>query len=312
MATTMRRWHRDRTRFRHRFRPRFRSSVRPHGWASCCLVLVLFIGALDASWAQASNAPEPPEPQEAGTFVFDAAASVRLVRDLTLGVPGLAPNALPPDQTLLEPPTSDLPSADPASPDAPSSGPPSADPEAREWVPFEWAMVSIQNPQEACPDGVCTDAALHLLLTLALDGSHVAVVSDVVGRVMSVHDASPAPWGDPAGPPWATLRAPRAHATIHSPLRVEGEASRWMFEADFPVGLFTTDGKAFASGYASATEAWMTVGAVPFQGELTFDPPPAGTRAFLVLTRANPSDLAVHSAFVLVPVTVAEVASTLQ
>lgn len=308
MVTSVRRWHRDRTRLR----PRVRSSGRPFAWASCCLVLVLFIGVLNASWVQASNAPEPPEPQGADAFVFDAAASVRLVRGLTLGLTGLAPNTLLPAQTLPEPPTSDLPSAEPSSPDPLSSALSSYDPEAREWVSFEWAMVSIQNPEEACPDGVCTDGALRLLITLALDGSHVAVVTDVTGQVMSVHDATPAPWDDPAGRPWATLTAPRAHATIHSPLGVEGEASRWMFEADFPVGLFTTDGKAFASGYASATEAWMTVEAVPFQGELTFDPPPAGTRAFLVLARANPSDLAVHSAFVLVPVTVAEVATTLQ
>lgn len=91
------------------------------------------------------------------------------------------------------------------------------------------------------------------------------------------------------------LSEPQPLATVNSPMTITGEArGSWYFEATFPVVLTNWDGLIIAEGYATADGDWMTEEFVPFSATLEFETPDYGERGFLILQKANPSDLPEH------------------
>ena len=87
--------------------------------------------------------------------------------------------------------------------------------------------------------------------------------------------------------------SPVPGASIRSPLAIRGRArGSWFFEGDFPVVLRDHAGTVVAAGFVTATGEWMTDRFVPFEGTLSFKPPPGGDRGLLVFRKDNPSDRA--------------------
>jgi hypothetical protein len=98
------------------------------------------------------------------------------------------------------------------------------------------------------------------------------------------------------------VHAPLPDALVESPLRVSGEArGTWYFEATFPVALLDAEGRALVKTYAQAKGEWMTESFVPFESELSFEPPGSATGT-LVLEKNNASGLPEHADALRVPV----------
>ncbi len=100
------------------------------------------------------------------------------------------------------------------------------------------------------------------------------------------------------------VSSPEPDQKISSPLKVSGIAKGgWFFEAGFPVRLLDTEGNLLASASARAQGEWMTENFVPFEAELIFDSKgKSNDRGFLILERANPSNLPENSEQISVPV----------
>jgi hypothetical protein len=97
---------------------------------------------------------------------------------------------------------------------------------------------------------------------------------------------------------------PAMESSVASPIRVTGEArGTWFFEANFPIRLEGEDGATIAASFATALGEWMTEDYVEFEATVAYPPPAKGTRARLVLMRANPSGLAENDAELVIPVT---------
>lgn len=95
---------------------------------------------------------------------------------------------------------------------------------------------------------------------------------------------------------------PKENETIRSPLRVTGEArGNWYFEANFPIRLYTEDGKEIAVAIAQAQGEWMTTEFVPFLATLSF-PAPTTEKGILVLEKDNPSGLPENEAQIRIPI----------
>ncbi len=99
------------------------------------------------------------------------------------------------------------------------------------------------------------------------------------------------------------VEAPAPGQDVTSPLTVSGQAvGPWFFEGSFPLEIVTLDGELVATGYVTADGEWMTTDFVGFGGAIEFEVAQA-TAAYLVLRRANPSDLPENDAAVRVAVT---------
>jgi len=87
------------------------------------------------------------------------------------------------------------------------------------------------------------------------------------------------------------ISEPRAHGVVSNPIQVKGKVpGSWTFEANFGVELLDAHRKSVATGYASVDGNWMTKKDVTFTALLPFEPP--GTSSgYLVLHKANPSDI---------------------
>lgn len=102
------------------------------------------------------------------------------------------------------------------------------------------------------------------------------------------------------------VATPLPHATIRSPLIVQGEArGNWFFEASFPVRLLNETGKEIAIGIAQAGGDWMTEKFVPFTATLRFQEPITGNGT-LVLEKDNPSGLPDRADALQIPVVFSE------
>lgn len=87
------------------------------------------------------------------------------------------------------------------------------------------------------------------------------------------------------------VNSPRPNEIISSPLQITGEArGTWYFEADFPVRLYDSAGRALALGVATAQDDWMTTEFVPFELTLTFDRPET-QEGFLIFEKDDPVGL---------------------
>ena len=95
---------------------------------------------------------------------------------------------------------------------------------------------------------------------------------------------------------------PVAYDIVSSPLIVSGQArGTWFFEAVMPIKLVDADGNVITSHYVTAQTDWMTEDFVPFMGELEFSVLP-DTSGFLIIEKANPSDLPENSGQYSVPI----------
>ena len=87
------------------------------------------------------------------------------------------------------------------------------------------------------------------------------------------------------------VTAPLFEEEVASPLAIKGRAKgNWFFEADAPVEIQDRDSNKIAESYIKAEGEWMTNDFVEFSGTIEFDKAD-GERGFLVLKKANPSDL---------------------
>ena len=99
------------------------------------------------------------------------------------------------------------------------------------------------------------------------------------------------------------VTAPAADSAVSSPLTVTGEVKgSWSFEATFPVELVDGDRNPVAQGFATLQGDWMTTEYVPFEGTLEFAPPAGVSEGFLILRKANPSDLPENDDSVEIPI----------
>lgn len=88
------------------------------------------------------------------------------------------------------------------------------------------------------------------------------------------------------------INYPTIGQTITSPLSVAGQAKgTWYFEATFPLALIDQRGQTVAESFATAKDDWMTENFVPFEGEISFTPPPGQTKGTLIFKKDNPSGL---------------------
>lgn len=125
-----------------------------------------------------------------------------------------------------------------------------------------------------------------------------AVLSISCGR----GDPAPSRVPDRAANDNIRVSAPSPGALIASPLTVTGEARGiWYFEASFPVRLIDAAGNQLAIVPAQAKGEWMTSNFVPFEVQLSFGAPPAGS-GFLILQKDNPSGLPEHADSLVIPV----------
>ncbi|MFA5358988.1 MAG: GerMN domain-containing protein [Patescibacteria group bacterium] len=89
---------------------------------------------------------------------------------------------------------------------------------------------------------------------------------------------------------------------ISSPLEFTGQAKgSWFFESSFPVKIIDDKGQELGSGIATAQGDWMTEDFVPFTAKVDFKHGQA-TSGFVVLSKDNPSGLAVNDASMKIPV----------
>ncbi|SDR70326.1 Gmad2 immunoglobulin-like domain-containing protein [Christiangramia echinicola] len=87
------------------------------------------------------------------------------------------------------------------------------------------------------------------------------------------------------------VTAPLFDEEVTSPLEINGRArGNWFFEAEAPVEIQDRDSNKIAESYIKAESEWMTTEFVEFSGTIEFDVAD-GERGFLVLKKANPSDL---------------------
>lgn len=85
------------------------------------------------------------------------------------------------------------------------------------------------------------------------------------------------------------LSTPAINAEVSSALHLEGEArGTWFFEASFPVVVYDKKGNTIGSGYAEATDNWMTEEFVPFKADLVLTSVVAGPGT-IELKKDNPS-----------------------
>lgn len=87
------------------------------------------------------------------------------------------------------------------------------------------------------------------------------------------------------------VTSPQAGSVVPNPIEVKGQVpGSWSFEANFGVELLDADRKSVATSYATVDGDWMTRKKVTFTALVPFEPPKSKT-GFLVLHKANPSDL---------------------
>lgn len=86
------------------------------------------------------------------------------------------------------------------------------------------------------------------------------------------------------------ISQPQPNQKISSPLKIQGTATLWFFEAEFPITLVDSDGTKIATTQAVATEDWMTENPVPFSATLTFET--NDTDGKIIFEKANPSGMA--------------------
>jgi hypothetical protein len=99
-----------------------------------------------------------------------------------------------------------------------------------------------------------------------------------------------------------TVNAPKAGATITSPLKVSGIVpGLWSFEASFGVEILDANRKRVTEGYATVTGDWMTEDPVEFTASVPFKKPTTDT-GLLVLHKANPSGDESHEDSIEIPV----------
>lgn len=95
---------------------------------------------------------------------------------------------------------------------------------------------------------------------------------------------------------------PETRAIVESPLTVKGEArGYWFFEASFPAQIIDANGTVLAEVPIEAIDDWMTEEFVSFEALIPFDSP--GTAGgYLILNRANPSDLPQNNDSLAIPI----------
>lgn len=99
------------------------------------------------------------------------------------------------------------------------------------------------------------------------------------------------------------VTTPTRDSTTTSPLQVTGSVpGSWSSEGTFSVRLLDADSNVLADGTATLSGDWMTTAMVPFNADLTFEAPQAGTAGLLILEKANPSDLEENADSVTIPV----------
>lgn len=87
------------------------------------------------------------------------------------------------------------------------------------------------------------------------------------------------------------ISAPKAGGVVANPIQVKGKVpGSWSFEANFGVELLDANRKSVATSYATVDGNWMTKKDVTFTALVPFKPPSTKT-GFLVLHKANPSDI---------------------
>lgn len=77
----------------------------------------------------------------------------------------------------------------------------------------------------------------------------------------------------------------------------------YFFEANILVNILDANKKILREGHAMATDDWMTVGPVSFEGKLDFNGLPKG-EAFIQIHNDNASGLPEHNKFILIPVVI--------
>ena len=98
---------------------------------------------------------------------------------------------------------------------------------------------------------------------------------------------------------------PLPNDRVRSPLNISGQArGQWFFEAVFPVILTDVNGHILAEEQGRGPgDRWMTTNFVPFEAGLVFDRQTPGSHGFLILKRANPSDMPQNDRSLKIPVT---------
>ena len=98
------------------------------------------------------------------------------------------------------------------------------------------------------------------------------------------------------------ITTPHSGAVVSNPIRIRGKVpGSWTFEANFGVELLDAHRTLVATGYATVKGNWMTEQNVAFSASVPFEHPKSRT-GFLVLHKANPSDLEGKADSVEVPV----------
>jgi hypothetical protein len=87
------------------------------------------------------------------------------------------------------------------------------------------------------------------------------------------------------------ISSPTAGSVVSNPLKITGKVpGSWAFEANFGVELLDANRRSVASSYASVEGNWMTKKDVVFTALVPFEPPRSRS-GYVVLHKANPSDL---------------------
>jgi hypothetical protein len=87
------------------------------------------------------------------------------------------------------------------------------------------------------------------------------------------------------------VSSPKSDAIVSNPIRVKGKVpGSWSFEANFGVELLDAHRTSVATSYATVDGNWMTEKDVTFTALVPFKPPSTKT-GYLVLRKANPSDI---------------------
>lgn len=102
------------------------------------------------------------------------------------------------------------------------------------------------------------------------------------------------------------LDNPRPNQKIQSPLEFRGRArGTWLFEADFPVRLFDSNGNEISVAIATAVlkegETWMTEEFVEFSGTIEFTQPTTN-KGTLIFEKDNASGLPELDDYLTMPV----------
>lgn len=87
------------------------------------------------------------------------------------------------------------------------------------------------------------------------------------------------------------VQEPLPGSIADAPLVVKGHAiGAWFFEGEIGLKLVDPDRNVIARGFATAKGEWMRMGFVPFEGRLKFQRPVGTKRAYLIVSRNNPSE----------------------